>query len=367
MKIAACLSLCLLLLCLPLLGCETIPAALNLPRAVDGLSAAGALELLEGEVDLYGPQPPLEDMQITHLPLLESEAELDALLCLALQAGANRLLFATPLQALTLPGGGAQLAHEHCLRVLSPYSLQGADGLYYAAYEWTHCEGARVAAAALAGEREVLSTEEKLLLAHVQELLAALPAKADAYDTAVALHDLLCDACSYAAADMRQGVPSRRSDAAGALLDGQANCQGYADALQLLCLLSGIPCKKVAGEAGGGPHMWNLICVDGQWMYVDATFDDGFFADGAPCYLFFGPSAQRLALTHSWKADSLPGTAGDELFYYVHKNLILDADTKLRPPACLFTGSGEEARGLFPGYSVRAFYDMQVLGKKGDP
>lgn len=59
--------------------------------------------------------------------------------------------------------------------------------------------------------------------------------------------------------------------AKGALLDGQANCQGFADALYLLCGLCGIECEYRCGHGERRLHVWNAVCIDGSWREVDAS------------------------------------------------------------------------------------------------
>ncbi|MCI8468442.1 MAG: hypothetical protein HFJ75_02915 [Eggerthellaceae bacterium] len=62
--------------------------------------------------------------------------------------------------------------------------------------------------------------------------------------------------------------------------------EGYARALKVLCDRLGIPCvladgmaAPAAGEGAPGPHMWNLVQVEGAWYAVDVARND---APGAP-------------------------------------------------------------------------------------
>ena len=59
--------------------------------------------------------------------------------------------------------------------------------------------------------------------------------------------------------------------AGGAMLHHQANCQGFADALYLLCGLCGIPCEYRLGRGERKLHVWNAVCLDGVWQEVDAS------------------------------------------------------------------------------------------------
>ena len=59
--------------------------------------------------------------------------------------------------------------------------------------------------------------------------------------------------------------------ASGALQDGQANCQGFADALYLLCGLAGIACEYRIGRGEKRLHVWNAVCLNGVWQEVDVS------------------------------------------------------------------------------------------------
>ena len=55
-------------------------------------------------------------------------------------------------------------------------------------------------------------------------------------------------------------------------------CEGYAKAFQYLCDLNGLTSYTVTGPMGGGtgagPHMWNIVTLDGQNYLVDVTNSD---------------------------------------------------------------------------------------------
>lgn len=59
--------------------------------------------------------------------------------------------------------------------------------------------------------------------------------------------------------------------ASGAMMERQANCQGFADVLYLLCGLCGIRCAYRCGQGMRRLHVWNAVCLDGEWREVDAS------------------------------------------------------------------------------------------------
>ena len=57
----------------------------------------------------------------------------------------------------------------------------------------------------------------------------------------------------------------------GVLRDGQANCQGFADIVYLLCGLCGIACEYRCGRGERRLHVWNAVFLGGVWHDVDAS------------------------------------------------------------------------------------------------
>lgn len=94
-------------------------------------------------------------------------------------------------------------------------------------------------------------------------------------------------------------MPYESTTAYGALKDDLAICGGYAQALQALYEQVGIPCLTVSGQWNGENHMWNLVWLDGEWRYCDATSDRGRSEFGFGCYRV---TAENL-WGHTWDQD----------------------------------------------------------------
>ena len=65
----------------------------------------------------------------------------------------------------------------------------------------------------------------------------------------------------------------------GKMYEPYAVCDGMSKAYSLMCNIEGIPCVRVAGEAGSsmseaGGHAWNKVFVNGGWYVVDCTWGD---------------------------------------------------------------------------------------------
>lgn len=123
---------------------------------------------------------------------------------------------------------------------------------------------------------------------------------ADASPDAVTLHDVLCSLTSYG------GDTEMRHTAVGALLEGRATCEGYAQALTLLYRMAGVPCGVIVGVATDSAgvterHSWNIAAVN-DFTLIDATWNDQEGA-GLNTRWYFGLSTQQMAADHTPDAD----------------------------------------------------------------
>lgn len=171
------------------------------------------------------------------------------------------------------------------------------------------------------------------LYAQAMEMVRADP-------TALGLHDSLVARVSYG------GDAQMRHTAVGAILYGQATCEGYAQAMTLLCRMAGIPCGIVTGvgveNATGqaSAHSWNILDLNGCTL-VDVTWDD---QEGARLNTrwYFGLSTAQMS------ADHIP-----------------DADMAV--PPCYDHAGWQRATGRVAHNREDAFRAVQALVTTGDP
>lgn len=96
----------------------------------------------------------------------------------------------------------------------------------------------------------------------------------------IAINDYLCANIEYdtKAADelIEKGNVSNVNsfNAYGALIDGLAVCEGYAQAFKLLCNEAGITSIVVTGHLDEIGHAWNRVMIDDKWYDVDVTNND---------------------------------------------------------------------------------------------
>ena len=96
------------------------------------------------------------------------------------------------------------------------------------------------------------------------------------FEKIAAIHDYICDNVEYESAE--KGSDTVRT-AYGALIEGRAVCQGYSVSLYRLLLEAGIDNRIIFGKGlsemgDSGAHTWNIIELNDEYYYIDATWDD---------------------------------------------------------------------------------------------
>lgn len=122
-------------------------------------------------------------------------------------------------------------------------------------------------------------TQRELLLWSAAAEAANASLSQDPIQTARNIHDWLCAHVVYVDDD----YTDEDDNAIGAILNGQANCDGYSDAFYLIGSLAGLNIRYQHGDiynkdpalqSSGSTHLWNLLEIDGLWRMVDVTNDD---------------------------------------------------------------------------------------------
>lgn len=101
----------------------------------------------------------------------------------------------------------------------------------------------------------------------IDGMLAYITPSMTDYEKEKTLHDLLANKVTYVSAN-------NAHNAYGALVEGLAVCEGYAEALQCLLQRVGIQSIQVYGESRDENHAWNMVLIDGEYYLVDLTWND---------------------------------------------------------------------------------------------
>lgn len=176
-------------------------------------------------------------------------------------------------------------------------------------------------------------------------LLQYIPTELSDFDKALCLHDRLVEHITY------NRNASRPNTLAGALIDRQATCEGYARAYQYLLNRLGLEALIVYGQTEE-PHAWNMVRLDGAYYHCDLTWDDLSLEDGSEClsheYLFRDDT--YFFQTHTPLTDGtnypLPACRNNEQNYYIKTGTLLqtadpaDVETVFLKAANLTAGYG---------------------------
>ncbi len=154
-----------------------------------------------------------------------------------------------------------------------------------------------------AAERRTAQAQLEAAVAALTDGLTIWPPS----EQALALHDRLIAHCTYDDQAAQSATPDKTYpfafNAYGALVQKKAVCEGYARAYMLLCLELDIPCATVGGTetATGGPHMWNLVTLDGADYHTDVTWDDRL---DTALHVYYNLTAEEIGRTHTFDEDA---------------------------------------------------------------
>ena len=103
-------------------------------------------------------------------------------------------------------------------------------------------------------------------------ILNAIPENADDFEKLLFIHDAIAQACTYSSGSDSDTI-------CGVMLNGCAQCEGYAKTLLYLAKSAGLNAMCVTGLSGRGVlHVWNIVQIGSNYYNVDVTWDD------APAY-----------------------------------------------------------------------------------
>ena len=164
-------------------------------------------------------------------------------------------------------------------------------------------------------EKSKIKEHQKALATRVEKL--ARPAKnMTALEREQYIHDFICQNVRY---DKLKKPYSH--EIIGPLGQGVGVCEGIAKSVKILCDALGLWCIIAISEANPEQgikyrHAWNILKADGQYVHLDATFDNSLGHDGIIRYDYFNLDDKRLFRDHQPVIYPIPAcTAGDHFYY----------------------------------------------------
>lgn len=179
-------------------------------------------------------------------------------------------------------------------------------------------------AAAASGEYGGLDAQDGIVAKKAHEVLGSLVGgKMEEIEKILALHDYIVLNTAYDTSYTRYSIKNT-------LIDGLAVCQGYAETMKLFLDALGVENQLIYGMAGGDRHVWNLVCLDGDWYHLDVTWDDplldGKDVPGEVSYGYFMVPDEVMAKDHQWEQGDYPEAAGGTYTGYIWEKLEIEAE-----------------------------------------
>lgn len=177
----------------------------------------------------------------------------------------------------------------YCLVEKQESTLFYADSTFYTAQKL------RDAKIAYREDAEHISEKEAEFEREIGLAAAAVYGAKSDYDKALRIHDYIVNKCKYTTGEELK----YSSTAYGCLVEGKANCEGYAKAFQCIASECGLKCALVTGVTYEGEnHAWNQVEIEGQWRNLDVTWDD-IDVDGDKRRMYFLCSDDEFSKTHT--------------------------------------------------------------------
>lgn len=152
----------------------------------------------------------------------------------------------------------------------------------------------------LKGNEQELS---RAIAAEAQAVLEKTSQLSGEWQKALFFHDYIIQKTAFNTGRDTDGYLDQ--NLSSVFLGGSSVCAGYSRAFQFLCRCAGIECVYVSGPAVKNGmrirHAWNLARIEGNWTWIDCTWDD----------LILGPGKESLehdyfCLNDAWIAKEHP-------------------------------------------------------------
>lgn len=166
------------------------------------------------------------------------------------------------------------------------------------------------------------------MMPKINEYLALMDGCGSDYEKTELLYKKLIDEVGY---DLES---ENNQNILSVFLDGSTVCQGYACAVQYLLQRVGIQCAIVTGTARGEAHAWNLVRLDGDYYYLDATWGNASYRASEELedmafegvnFAYLNLTTEELFRTHEPKVTfELPVCESTADSYFVKHGLYFD-------------------------------------------
>lgn len=148
------------------------------------------------------------------------------------------------------------------------------------------------------------------------------------YEKEKYVHDYICEKCEYVLTD------KLKTTSYDALIGGEAVCEGYARAAQLLLNRLGIENYLIIGDARDDDgniegHMWNIVKINGNNYHLDVTWDDTDQSDSPDIktHIYFNLTTKQISQNHFNMNPAENNCTADEFNYAKAEGLLFGNNT----------------------------------------
>lgn len=165
--------------------------------------------------------------------------------------------------------------------------------------------------------------DAEILAVKVQQVMDACQGESD-YEKVKFYHDYIVTNTEYGFLEGEDEQLSYMAE--GALLKRKAVCNGYAEAMELLLLCSGIETYMAVGSTDEGSHAWNIVKIEDAWYHVDTTWDDPIPDMGKDAlHVYLNVSDSVMEKTHTWNRNAYPECESLDYNYYKQEGIAFDS------------------------------------------
>ncbi len=184
----------------------------------------------------------------------------------------------------------------------------------------TDSDGSRVSLETLQDidEEDIPGLLEELEEA-ANKCIEGIPDSGDTYETVLYVHDYIVDNTDYDYAAAKNHERGLVHSAYGCLVEGEAVCEGYAEAFTYIMNAVGIE----SGVCTGSNHAWNYVNVDGDYYWLDATWDDDGKSPKHDYFLFTDEQLLR-SRTFDYVQSYVPECTATKDNYYVKNGFFFE-------------------------------------------
>lgn len=274
--------------------------------------------------DLTDPDLDVNSLELEGLKVINTQAEWKDYTEYCIKKGYVHIFFEVP-ENLPIETDSLMTASEITSVIIYTYPIH-KNGYKKMGYTFTYTYAHDILTAVKNDSLSRLD-EKKLAVYNAAKSFLSTISELSDYEKELAIHNYVCETITYSNDSARPDI----TNCYGGLIEGFGNCQAYTDAFSLLCGLEGFNCGRITCKADGTEHSLNYIVINGEYYFVDCTFDDG-ISDPERGYGLFYFNAAYDIMTISHTFSSLPFTPVQTINsnnYYLHNDLYADSPYSL--------------------------------------